>query len=127
MSSGMSYFDELGGTATVKEAVDRFYKLVLDDRELVGYFEGVDLAKLKGHQVKLISHVLGGPNEYDGRDLATAHANLNITEAHYQKVGGYLTGVLTTMGARGEIVDAVGTTLATVAPQIVTSPSSPVS
>jgi hemoglobin len=125
MSSGMSYFDELGGTATVKEAVDRFYKLVLDDRELVGYFEGVDLAKLKGHQVKLISHVLGGPNEYDGRDLATAHANLSITEAHYQKVGGYLTDVLTTMGAREEIVDAVGTTLAAVAPQIVTSPSSP--
>ena len=124
MSSGMSYFDELGGTPTVKEAVDRFYRLVLDDGELVGYFHGVDLPQLKSHQVKLISHVLGGPNEYDGRELSEAHGHLGVTQAHYQKVGAYLTGVLTDMGARQEIVSAVGATLASVAPQIVATPAS---
>jgi truncated hemoglobin YjbI len=122
MSSGMSYFEELGGTPTVKEAVDRFYRLVLDDGELATYFHGVDLPQLKAHQVKLISHVLGGPNEYAGRELAAAHSNLGVTEAHYQKVGAYLTGVLTEMGAREEIVVAVGTTLASVAPQIIAQP-----
>ena len=124
MSNGMSYFDELGGTPTIKEAVDRFYRLVLDDGELAGYFDGVDLPQLKAHQVKLISHVLGGPNEYGGRDLSEAHGHLGVTESHYQKVGAYLTGVLTDMGARDEIVTAVGTTLANVAPQIVTRPAS---
>lgn len=119
----MSYFEELGGTPTVKEAVDRFYRLVLDDGDLAGYFDGVDLPQLKAHQVKLISHVLGGPNEYGGRDLAEAHGHLGVTEAHYQKVGTYLTGVLTEMGAREEIVTAVGTTLASVAPQIITKPN----
>jgi hemoglobin len=120
MSSGISYFEELGGTPTVKEAVDRFYRLVLGDGELAPYFSGVDLPQLKAHQVKLISHVLGGPNEYDGRELAEAHGHLGVTDAHYQKVGNYLTGVLTDMGAREEIVSAVGTTLASVAPQIIT-------
>jgi hemoglobin len=123
MDSGMSYFEELGGTPTVKEAVDRFYRLVLDDGELARYFSGVDLPQLKAHQVKLISHVLGGPNEYAGRELAAAHGNLGVTEADYQKVGAYLTGVLTEMGAREEIVVAVGTTLASVAPQIITEPT----
>jgi truncated hemoglobin YjbI len=66
MSNGTSYFDELGGTPTVKEAVDRFYRLVLGDGELAPYFTGIDLPQLKAHQVKLISHVLGGPNEYQG-------------------------------------------------------------
>jgi truncated hemoglobin YjbI len=122
MSSGMSYFDELGATPTVKEAVDRFYRLVIDDGELAPYFSGVDLPQLKAHQVKLISHVLGGPNEYGGRELAEAHDHLGVTDAHYQKVGNYLTGVLTEMGAREEIVTAVGATLASVAPQIITKP-----
>jgi hemoglobin len=120
MSNGMSYFDETGGTPTVKEAVDRFYRLVLDDGELSPYFTGIDLPQLKAHQVRLISHVLGGPNEYDGRDLAVAHSRLGVTDAHYHKVGAYLTGVLTQMGARDEIVTAVGATLAGVAPQIIT-------
>jgi hemoglobin len=122
MTGGMSYFDELGGTPTVKEAVDRFYRLVLDDAELAGYFQGIDMPQLKAHQVKLISHVLGGPNEYGGRQLADAHGHLGVTEAHYQKVGAYLTGVLTDMGARQEIVTSVGDTLAGVAPSIITKP-----
>src|SRR5690606_12837209 len=126
-SEAASYYDQLGGTPTVKEAVDRFYRLLLDDGELVGYFTGVDLAELKAHQVRLLSHVLGGPNEYDGRDLAAAHGHLGITEAHYEKVGEYLTGVLSTMGAGEEIVSAVGATLASVAPQIVTNGSVPAS
>jgi truncated hemoglobin YjbI len=122
MSGGMSYFDELGGTPTVQEAVDRFYRLVLDDGELAGYFDGVDISTLTEHQVKLISHVLGGPNGYAGRDLGEAHGHLGVTDAHYQKVGAYLTGVLTEMGARDEIITAVGATLAGVAPQVVTKP-----
>jgi hemoglobin len=114
-----SYFDQLGGTPTVKEAVDRFYQLVLADGDLSPYFVDVDMARLKAHQVRLLSHVLGGPNEYEGRDLAEAHADLDISQEHYAKVGGYLTNVLTTMGAGQEIVNAVGATLADVSVHIV--------
>jgi hemoglobin len=120
-----SYFDQLGGTSTIREAVDRFYRLLLEDGELADYFTGIDLPRLKAHQVKLLSHVLGGPNEYDGRELAQAHAGLGITQPHYEKVGGYLTGVLTTMGASEEIVTAVGATLASVAPQIISDDGGP--
>jgi hemoglobin len=126
-SETVSYYDQLGGTPTIKEAVDRFYRLVLDDGDLTGYFAGVDVAQLKAHQVRLLSHVLGGPNGYGGRDLAAAHGHLGISEAHYQKVGAYLTGVLATMGASEEIVSAVDATLASVAPQIVKDGDGPAS
>jgi hemoglobin len=118
----LSYYDQLGGAPTVKEAVDRFYRLVLDDVELAPYFTGVDVAQLKAHQVRLLSHVLGGPNEYQGRELSAAHGRLGITEAHYAKVGTYLSVVLATMGAGEEIVTAVGATLAGVQSEIVTRP-----
>lgn len=116
-----SYFDQLGGAPTISEAVNRFYRALLDDPELAPYFGGTDMAQLKAHQVKLLSHLLGGPNEYTGRDLATAHGGLAITDEHYSKVGGYLIGVLRDMGARDEIVAAVGSTLEGARPQIVTA------
>jgi hemoglobin len=118
-AEALSYYDQIGGAPIVKEAVDRFYRLVLDDVELAPYFTAIDVAQLKAHQVRLLSHVLGGPNEYQGRELATAHGELGITQTHYNKVGDYLTGVLTTMGAGEEIVAAVGATLAGVQSQIV--------
>lgn len=121
-AEALSYYDQIGGAPTVREAVDRFYRLVLDDVELAPYFTAIDVAQLKAHQVRLLSHVLGGPNEYEGRELAMAHGALGITQAHYTKVGEYLTGVLTTMGAGEEIVAAVGATLASVQSQIVTKP-----
>ena len=122
-AEALSYYDQIGGASTVREAVDRFYRLVLDDVELAPYFTAIDVAQLKAHQVRLLSHVLGGPNEYEGRELAAAHGELGITQAHYNKVGDYLTGVLTTMGAGEEIVAAVGSTLAGVQSQIVTKPN----
>jgi len=114
-----SYFDQLGGAPTISEAVNRFYRLLLNDPELAPYFAGTDMAQLKAHQVKLLSHLLGGPNEYTGRDLAAAHGGLGITDEHYSKVGGYLIDVLTDMGASDEIVAAVGSTLEGARPQVV--------
>ncbi|WP_223256232.1 hypothetical protein [Micromonospora endophytica] len=35
----------------------------------------------------MLTVVLGGPNEYTGRDLATAHQPLGIVPAHYEAVG----------------------------------------
>ena len=114
-----SYFDQLGGAPTISEAVNRFYRLLLNDPELAPYFAGTDMAQLKAHQVKLLSHLLGGPNEYTGRDLAAAHGGLGITDEHYSKVGGHLIDVLTDMGASDEIVAAVASTLEGARPQVV--------
>ncbi|HEX6873043.1 MAG TPA: group 1 truncated hemoglobin [Micromonosporaceae bacterium] len=120
--AAVSYYQQLGGAPTIKEAVEQFYARVLGDADLQPYFVSVDVPTLKAHQVRLLSHVLGGPNEYTGRELADAHRSLNITEAHYQRVGEHLLGVLTTMGAGEEIVGAVGGILGSVKDQIVASP-----
>ena len=113
-------YDRVGGAPTIRAVVDRFYDLVLADGELAGYFTGLDLARIKRHQVLLLSQVLGGPVTYDGRDLADAHRHLRVSGAHYDRVGQYLTGLLWKLDVDTDIIFRVADTLAAVRDQIVT-------
>jgi hemoglobin len=117
----VSHFDRIGGTPAVREAVDRFYARVLDDAELAPYFVDVDMAKVKRHQVLLLSHVLGGPQAYDGRDLGEAHRGLGVTDAHYDRVVDHLVAVLTELGAPADTIGAAAEVVAGVKPDIVES------
>lgn len=117
----MSHYDRMGGAPTIREAVDRFYELVLADAELAPYFTDTDLAQVKRHQVLLLSQVLGGPTAYDGRALGDAHRGLGITELHYDKVVDHLVGVLVDLGADDEAIAAAGSVIAAVKPDIVES------
>ena len=115
-----SHYERIGGAATIRIAVDRFYQLLVADADLAPYFVDVDLPKLKRHQVQLLSTVLGGPAEYAGRELEIAHSGLNITDAHYAKVADYLTGVLRDLGAPADVVDATASVVDSVRGKIVT-------
>lgn len=114
-----SYYQLIGGTEAVKEAVDRLYTLILEDTELEPYFAHTDISRLKAHMAALLTKVLGGPDGYAGKDLAEAHRGLGITEAHYMKVCTYLDAVLYNLCVSTEIIEAVGLTLAKVQGDIV--------
>ncbi|WP_433293248.1 hypothetical protein ACQP2F_30150 [Actinoplanes sp. CA-030573] len=68
--------------------------------------------------VALLSQVLGGPEDYSGRDLRNAHAGLGIAREHYDLVGAYLIGVLAGLGADDEVLEAVRGVLAATADDI---------
>ncbi|MGH3455526.1 MAG: group I truncated hemoglobin [Nocardioidaceae bacterium] len=114
-------YERVGGADAVTTVVQLFYERVLADPELSGYFTGVDIPRLKRHQVLLISQVLGGPAEYDGRDLRDAHAGMSITSDHYARVFGHLVAVLHDAGVEAEIIGRVGTELAGAERDIVSS------
>ena len=114
-------YERVGGADAVTTVVQLFYERVLADPELSGYFTGVDIPRLKRHQVLLISQVLGGPAEYDGRDLRDAHAGMSITSDHYARVFGHLVAVLHDAGVEAEIIGRVGTELAGAERAIVSS------
>jgi hemoglobin len=119
MTAVVSNFELIGGAPAVKEAVNRFYDRLLADPDIAGFFDGVDLVRLKRHQVALISMVLSGPNEYTGRDLGEAHAGMHIDAETYGKVGAHLVAVLEELGVPEHIIVSVSETLTAVAPQIV--------
>lgn len=116
-----SAYRRLGGAAAIRTAVDRFYALVLDDRQLRPYFPA-DLTSLKRHQVALLTHVLGGPGRYEGRDMAAAHAGLNVTGAHFDRVVDYLIGTLWILHAPPDVIATVSGAVAGLRADIVTEP-----
>lgn len=103
-----SDYERVGGAPAIKAVVDRFYELVLGDERLAGYFTGTELTPLKRHQVLLISQVMGGPAQYDGRDLKQAHAGLDITGEDFGLVVSYLAQALNEAGVPAEIIARVG-------------------
>jgi hemoglobin len=103
-----SDYERVGGAPAIKAVVDRFYELVLGDEQLAGYFTDSDLPRLKRHQVLLVSQVMGGPAEYDGRDLQEAHAPLGITAEHFDLVVSYLVQALIEAGVPADIIGRVG-------------------
>jgi len=115
----MSAYDRIGGAPAVTEAVERFYRRLLADSELSGFFSGTDLAVLKRHQAALISQVLDGPKAYEGRELAEAHRGMDISVGQYKAVGAHLTAVLEELDVPRDIIDTVGHVLESVAPDVI--------
>lgn len=109
--SSKTLYDRLGGRDAIEAVVDEFYDRVLTDERLEHYFEGVDTEALQDHQAKFISHVAGGPVEYDGRNMAAAHAHLDITAADFDRVAEHLDASLRAFDVpesdRAELLDAV--------------------
>lgn len=69
----MSVYLALGGSEAVNATLDAFYVRVLADPRVSKYFEGVDMTSLKSHAEAFFAMAFGGPSEYHGHDLRTAH------------------------------------------------------
>lgn len=103
--------DAVGGAQGIREAVERLYARLVADPTVSHYFAGVDMPRLKRHQVLLLAQLLGGPARYAGRDLAQAHAHLRVTARDYRCVIDHLVAVLTELGLEPGTVAAVSLAL----------------
>lgn len=98
----MSVYEDLGGTAAVEQAVDIFYRKMLMDERVAPYFEAVDMDRQRGKQKAFLTMVLGGPNNYTGKDMRTAHAHLvkrGLADLHVDIVIEHLGATLKELGA----------------------------
>ena len=108
-----SIYDQIGGTAAVSAAVEELYRRVLGDTSLAPFFAGIDMVGQKHHMRAFLATALGGTHVYEGRDMATAHAGLGITDQDFDRVTGHLAGALHTLGVPADQVEVI---LARVAP-----------
>ncbi|MFI7066573.1 group 1 truncated hemoglobin [Kribbella sp. NPDC050124] len=118
---GNSDYDAVGGGAAVASVVDLFYRKVLGDPQLAGYFVDTDLTRLKRHQVQLVSQVMGGPVTYEGADLAEAHKGRGITDEDFGQVVVHLVHSLEEHEVPADIVGRVVTALGATQADIVTA------
>lgn len=74
----MSLYQRLGGSEAISAVVDKFYEIMLLDDRLSHYYKQSDLDKLRTRQKQFITMVSGGPNNYKGTDMKTAHCKHSI-------------------------------------------------
>jgi hemoglobin len=91
-----SIFDAIGGAPAVEAATKILYDRLLADPLLARHFVGVDIRQLKSHMRAFLAAALGGADLYRGRDMRSAHAPLNITEADWDVTVAHLVASKTT-------------------------------
>jgi hemoglobin len=78
-----SLFDQMGGAQVLHTAVERFTDIVIADDRINFTFAETDLTKFKELLYAQLCALAGGPCRYGGRDMASAHAKLDITTAEF--------------------------------------------
>lgn len=89
-SESSKVLQRIGGPQVVRAVVDDFYRRVLHDPALGPVFAGVDMKRLREHQIAFLVTALGGPEAYAGRSMEEAHAGLGITRAQFAGVATHL-------------------------------------
>jgi hemoglobin len=108
----MTLFEKLGGREAIAAVVDNFYKRVLADDRINGFFKETDMEKQLRHQTAFVAFALGGP-KYSGKSMEKAHEGMNLQPEHFNSVAGHLADALADLGVGKEDIDTVISTVAT--------------
>ncbi len=103
-------FEQLGGSAAVDGAVDRFYRHVLSDDRIAHFFDGVDMERQAQKQKAFLTMAFGGPHNYTGADMKRGHAHLvqqGLNDSHFDAVAENLGKTLQEMGVAQNLIDQV--------------------
>lgn len=119
--SDQTLFERIGGEKAVNAAVDVFYRKVLGDETLSPFFEDLDMETQRSKQKAFLTYAFGGPNNYTGRDMRSAHSRLverGLDESHFVAVAGHLKDTLHELGVQpllvAEVMAIAGSTKADV-------------
>ncbi|MBS3964801.1 MAG: group 1 truncated hemoglobin [Methylomonas sp.] len=106
-----SLYEQLGGEAAVNAAVDIFYRKVLADYRINRFFNNTDMERQAAKQKAFLTMAFGGPNNYTGTDMRTAHAHLvekfGLDDSHFDAVMEHLTATLKELNAPQNLIDQV--------------------
>lgn len=100
-------YDRLGGESAVETAVDIFYEKVLADERISMFFENLDMVAQAMKQKNFLTMVFGGPSNYGGKDMRSAHAHLGLSEEHFDAVVENLAGTLKELGVSDDDIGEV--------------------
>lgn len=122
-------YDRLGGESVVRAVVEDFVSRVAADPAVNFIRAGrpnewqatpANLERLKQRLVEFVATIAGGPMQYQGKDMVTAHKGMAISNSEFDALAGHLRAALETKnvprrereelinmfaGARGAIVE----------------------
>ena len=110
MTQNDSLYNRIGGEAAVSAAVDIFYRKVLNDDRIKEFFDDTDMDRQIAKQKSFLTMAFGGPKNYTGKDLRTAHAPLvkrGMGHQHFNAVVELLGETLAQLEVRKDIIKEV--------------------
>ena len=105
-----SIYEQIGGAAAVDAAVDIFYKKMLTDERVSHFFDSVDMDGQRAKQKAFLTMVMGGPNNYTGKDMREGHKHLiekGLNDSHVDIVIEHLGSTLQELGVPDEIIGQI--------------------
>jgi hemoglobin len=110
-------YERIGGKEAVNAAVDRFYDIMLADERVKRFFTDTNMDKQRQHQKNFVSLALGGPNDYNGRDMREGHRHLveqqGLNDEHFDATVENLVTALRDLNVPEDIIAEVGAVLET--------------
>jgi hemoglobin len=110
-----SLYKRLGGYDAVAAVTDDFIGRLVTDPQLKRFFAGHSTDSLKRIRQLIVDQLCaatGGPCVYVGRDMKTAHAGLNITDADWELAVKHLVATLDKFKVpqkeKDEVLGAIG-------------------
>jgi hemoglobin len=89
----VSLYTRLGGYDAIAAVTDDFLGRALADPKIVPYFKGLepkDIQRVRQHVVDQLCNAAGGPCYYPGKDMKTAHAEMEINNDIWNAFTGHL-------------------------------------
>jgi hemoglobin len=85
-ATGPTLYERLGEMDGIGNIVRDTIALHHANPDVSHYFEGVDDEKLAKHVVAFFAAGTGGPTNYEGRDMTSTHATMNMSDADFDSV-----------------------------------------
>lgn len=78
-----SLYERLGANDGLTKIINDTIALHHENSDIAHFFTNVDDDVLAAHVIAFFATGTGGPVNYQGRDMTTAHASMNISNADY--------------------------------------------
>ncbi len=85
-----SLLDRLGGPVAIEAAVYLFYDKIMAEPRLAPLFEGMNVKRIRDHQIEFMKTAFGEERTHKGRSLTDAHKRLvkdkGLSDEHFDLV-----------------------------------------
>jgi hemoglobin len=95
------------GSRITDGAAELFYDRVYDDPALATFFQKIEKHAMQEHIANFLTGLTGGPEEYRGRNLKTAHAAYQISNDHFNALLTHLRASIEEVGVTADDAAAV--------------------
>lgn len=112
-------YDRLGGYDKISALTTEIVELHEQNEAIKHLMDGVDGERLAKHVADFVASGTGGPQQYTGRDMVSAHEDLHLTDADFLAAGGDIVNAMQSLGYGEDEIQEVICILVSLKDQVV--------